>query len=413
MTLEICYLAPEFLPVWGGGGTYNFHMVSELSMRLKIHLLTIERQVPEGKNDEPSSDLHRFLRDHPTVSGNVLGCAEETFRFNALFQYRCFKVLPKLVQQHNIRVIHSFHPPMSDILLKIVRKDLPYFTIVHTTFEGELSGIRSSKLPFSSLEHSERWQIYLQPLLRCLEKLNLARSVTIITASRWMKSILTSRFRICPDKIVVIPNGTNTEMFSPSVKPLDITQFGPLPSGTLTKIILFTGRMRSTKGIHIALKAIPTVVKNFPGCKFLFAGGGFSEPYRKLVEELGLSPKYVSFLGSISHQRLPRLYAASDIFIAPTFYENFPMRIIEAMSSGVPVVASSVCGIPEIVDDNTTGMLLPRIDSECLADGILHLLEDEQECRRMGTRARSKVVRRFSWRRIADMTMEAYAHMLE
>ncbi|MGA8536249.1 MAG: glycosyltransferase family 4 protein, partial [Thermoplasmata archaeon] len=117
---------------------------------------------------------------------------------------------------------------------------------------------------------------------------------------------------------------------------------------------------------------------------------------------------HIRFLGYVPFDDLPRIYASADLVVAPTYYENFPIRILEALASGVPVVASSVGGIPEAVRPGVTGSLVPPGDPARLTLAIVELLRDDALRARMGVEGRRLIVDRFSWSRAATETLALY-----
>ena len=123
--------------------------------------------------------------------------------------------------------------------------------------------------------------------------------------------------------------------------------------------------------------------------------------------------KNVEFLGSISRNRLPEYYSQADIFVLPSVYEPFGIVILEAMAARLPVVASNVGGIPEIVKNNKTGLLMPSKEPKALASAIEALVDDAHLRKIMGAAGRRRVERYFTWERIAKKTLEIYENALE
>ena len=108
---------------------------------------------------------------------------------------------------------------------------------------------------------------------------------------------------------------------------------------------------------------------------------------------------------------MPELYAAADVFCLPSLYEGFPLAILEAMAAGLPVVATSVAGNPEAVEDGVHGRLVEAEDAAGLAVALLDLIEDEDARRRMGRQARQRVEEEFSIERIGSAYRELWEEL--
>lgn len=155
--------------------------------------------------------------------------------------------------------------------------------------------------------------------------------------------------------------------------------------------LLFVGRLRIRKGVEVLLEALRAV----PGARLLIAGDG---EHRKALErraaELGLGPA-VLFLGRCDASRVRGLLSGAAALVVPSTYEGMPLVVLEAMEAGLPVVASRVSGIPEVVEDGRTGWLVPPEDPEALAAALAEALESPGEARRRGGEGRRRVDERF------------------
>jgi glycosyltransferase involved in cell wall biosynthesis len=118
--------------------------------------------------------------------------------------------------------------------------------------------------------------------------------------------------------------------------------------------------------------------------------------------------RHVELLGHVAWQQLGELYRRASIFIMPSYYETFGISIVEAMAFGLPVVATNVGGIPEVIEDGVTGLLVPPGDSQALAETTLRLLRDPglREC--MGRAGRERVMAEFTVERVMKQTLDVY-----
>jgi colanic acid/amylovoran biosynthesis glycosyltransferase len=160
--------------------------------------------------------------------------------------------------------------------------------------------------------------------------------------------------------------------------------------------LLFVGRLDFVKGLPILLEAFAALVKMRPGIYLDIVGDG---PQRTelstLTEQLGLSSA-VSFHGYLSQRLTRRRLVECDVVVMSSFYEGIPVVLIEAMASGIPVVAPRITGIPELVEDGVSGFLTACGDVNALADRIGRLLDSGDLRQRFGEAGRTMVEREFN-----------------
>ena len=136
-------------------------------------------------------------------------------------------------------------------------------------------------------------------------------------------------------------------------------------------------------------------------------------PVMQTIKRLDLEP-HIQFVSGVSDERIVELYAEAEIAVVPSLYEGFSLPAIEAMSAGVPVVATTGGAIPEVVGtDGTTGALVPPGDAGALALTIGELLDDPARRASIGAAARARVVDRWSWRATAEQTVQQYREVIE
>jgi glycosyltransferase involved in cell wall biosynthesis len=176
-------------------------------------------------------------------------------------------------------------------------------------------------------------------------------------------------------------------------------------------VVLYVGRLLRIKGVHHLLGAFPRVLARFPLARLLIVGDGEEgQDLQTSARRLGLGPR-VAFLGSLPHEDVIRCMRAADVFVLPSLVESFGIVLLEAMSCGLPVVASRVMGIPYLVEDGLNGFLVPPTDEEALADRITALLSDPDLRARMGEQNRNKAAA-YLMPRIADRFFELWQTLL-
>lgn len=147
-------------------------------------------------------------------------------------------------------------------------------------------------------------------------------------------------------------------------------------------IVLTVARISPEKGLHYLVEASRIIVKKIPSVKFVFQPYSSEERYKKRllssISRYGLQRHFTIFAESVPYSEMPKYMAASDLFVLPSLSEGIPMVILEAMASGVPVVASGVGGIPEILVHGRNGLIVEPGDVEGLAKSVMMVLLDEE-----------------------------------
>ncbi len=174
-------------------------------------------------------------------------------------------------------------------------------------------------------------------------------------------------------------------------------------------LLVHTSNFRPVKRVKDVVEAMALVSKDAP-VKLLLIGDGPDRPaVEDRVKELGLSRK-VNFLGS--QESVERILPCADIFVLPSIYESFGLAALEAMASGLPVVATNTGGIPEVVEDGVTGLLVPPKSPHALARAILALASDPHRRKIMGRAARARAERLFDIRKILPAYIAHYERVL-
>ncbi len=135
-------------------------------------------------------------------------------------------------------------------------------------------------------------------------------------------------------------------------------------------------------GLFTLIESMPAVIKRFPTAKFIISGKGQSDEMHKLIahaEKLGVKNNII-FIGYYPDKKLPMLYQAADVFAFSTFYEHHPFAVLEALSTGLPVVTTTVGGIPETIENGKNGFLVEPFNSRAFSEKIyiclsIHLLQ--------------------------------------
>jgi len=238
--------------------------------------------------------------------------------------------------------------------------------------------------------------------LKRLTSLVLQQADRVIAVSEDLrKKVLT--LGAAPDKVRVIYHGVDPERFFPQ------------ESGTTRKLnLLWIGRLSPEKGLAYLVKAMKRVLEEFPGGNLTLVSAGDEHAMRELTDLIDREGvrEGIRIEGNKKSDELPSLMRQADLFVLPSLSESFGVVVIEAMASGLPIVASRVGGIPEVVEEGITGILVPPADSPALSEALLRLLKDPERRKKMGRNGRERVIKLFSWDKTIEATLNVYQDVL-
>jgi glycosyltransferase involved in cell wall biosynthesis len=205
----------------------------------------------------------------------------------------------------------------------------------------------------------------------------------------------------------MIPNGVDPDRFNPGPS----TTRARLGIGADEVVVLLARRLVEKNGVTWFARALgPLKDKAF---KVAVAGEGAERAGMEAVlAENGMLDRTI-FLGSIANTAMPDLYRAADLSVLPSLAEATSIAGLEAMATGLPLVGTNVGGIPTILEDKTTGLLVPPRDPDAMANALGLLISDADLRRRMGAAARAKVEREFTWPVIVRRTVDVYRATLD
>lgn len=232
-------------------------------------------------------------------------------------------------------------------------------------------------------------------------------SDVIITISQALKQDLIKRPGIKPkeDKVKVIYDGIDLEETSKYSQIVNrkIENIAVNNDCALVGIIANFDRV---KGHRILLKAIPKIVKELENVKFLFAGEGEERNHsEQMAKKLNVEDNVI-FMGIC--QNILGVVKLCDLIVLPSLTEGLSLAILEAMALAKPVVATSVGGIPEVVENGKTGLLVPSQNPKKLAEAILYLLKNKELALEMGRKGRMRVQEFFSLKNMVEETERVY-----
>ncbi|NLE64768.1 MAG: glycosyltransferase, partial [Elusimicrobia bacterium] len=214
-------------------------------------------------------------------------------------------------------------------------------------------------------------------------------------------------FGVDPGNIRLIPRSVDLERFP----------FRPRPTGRSSFTVVVIGRLTPLKGHPVFFEAMARVLREMPFVTVKVVGDAppskthYKQSLLALVERMGITSR-IQFLGN--RKDIPQILSDSDVLVLPTVtHEAFGRVIIEAQAVGVPVVATKVGGVVDIIEDGQSGILVPPVDADAIATAVKRLLKDPALVDEMIVRARKRVEERYTLGRMVDSTLAVYKETLE
>lgn len=267
--------------------------------------------------------------------------------------------------------------------------NIPLISTIHATESGRNNGIHDETQRY--INDSE-WMLTYE-------------SSEVIVNSNYMKNEVQRLFGLPYDKINVIPNGVNLQLFSNVNIDYDFRRQYAMDN---EKIILYVGRLVYEKGIQNLIAAMPKILERYHDSKLIICGrGGMIDELREQVKYLGIENK-VYFAGYCDSKKMQKMYKCADVAVFPSTYEPFGIVAIESMLSGTPTIVSDVGGLNEIIEHGVTGMKSYAGNANSVADSVLALLFDPKLCFNISQNAIKKVKENYNWSKITDSTYYVY-----
>ena len=238
-------------------------------------------------------------------------------------------------------------------------------------------------------------------LFAAAERLNVGRSDLVVALTPGLRRTLIERYRVPEGKVRVIPSGTDPEHFVPGDAGAAKARLGLAPD---RPVVGFVGLFYRHQGVQTLVAAAPRLLAAAPGCLLLLVGDGVMRAHCEAeAARLGVAAS-VRFTGQVAYRDVPGYLRAMDVLAAPFTGdrgETSPFKVLDALASGRPVVASALPSVRPLAEETGAVSLVPPDDPAALADALAALLHDPARRRAGGTAGRAWVVERYGWPRIA------------
>ena len=232
-------------------------------------------------------------------------------------------------------------------------------------------------------------------------QMKVARRLShIITVSQTARRHIADTFRIPEDKLTVVYNGIDTDIFSPSARVARLDN----------RLLVVISRDTPVKGLRYMLEALALLRQKHDLELIVVAKGTDNRPTQRLISTLGIRD-YVKFIDEIDTPELVNQYRLATIVVIPSVYEGFGLPAAEAMACGAPTVSTTAGALQEVVGD--AGILVPPADVRALVDAISALVASPNKRKHLSEIGRRRIVRTFNWGNTAKHTVDVYAEAIE
>lgn len=350
-------------------------VIQELARELssqghEVHVITTYRNGGEMEYDQDEGvHLHRV-----SDSRRYLNRVGSLFSFDLLSLNYSIRSYSELLESSD--VIHAFTP--------IVWKSFSTPLVAHYHHWDDVS------TPKEYLYLPTSHQLWLQ----CYDIAD-----QVITVSNYSANDISKR-GVDKDKISIVPNGVDLKTYYPGPSSKEFDQWDT--------VLLYVGPLMERKGLKYLIRAMPDILNKHPNTGLLLVGSGERGPLVQLAENIGVKEN-IQFEGFVSEGELPEYYRSADVFVLPSLLEGFGMVLVEAMASGVPVVASNATSLPEVVGQ--AGITVPKKESDSLYEAITELLDDSSMRRSLANQAEKRVQENFTWERAANQAFKIYSSL--
>jgi len=375
--MRICQITSAAFPPEEGIGNYIYGLSTQLLN--KGHSVTILTRSSKGKKPREHLDNMQiirvpFLRLYPFY-----------MNIHSMMMNRVFRSL-----ESQFDLVHIHSP-----LVPKIHTTLPTIATIHTPMKIDtLASFHETRNLRTTL-----WKLSGQFISYPLE-VHLLQTANIITVVAKSVAQELQEYPLKNNDLLVMGNGIDNATFTPG------------RTTPTERYVLFTGRLSYRKGLFDLIEAAKDVCENHQDVSFIITGSGILiDTLRERINELGLT-KRIKFPGFVTREQLITLYQNATIYVVPSHYEGLPTVLLEAMSCGLPVIATAVSGNLDVITPGTNGLLVPPQNPKQLAEAITTLLEDDQLRTTLGNNARSTIEKQYTWDIISEKYLEQYHTLL-
>jgi len=389
--LSIMMFTWEYPPRVIGGISPHVHYLSRSLARNGVKVYVVTCDFPGAPQHEVVDGVEVYRVD--SYKNPSPDFATWVYLMNMNMQKEAAALVKSLGGKVDVFHAHDWLVATAGIGLKHVFRR-PLFATMHSTEIGRRNGIHTD---YERMIHeTEAWLTY--------------EAWKVICCSDYMISHVQWAFGLPNDKLIMVPNGVNYDVYAKNEKE-DLNQFRRRFALPEEKIVLFVGRLVYEKGVHVLVNAVPKILEK-ANAKFVIVGNGYmKDQLSALVKNMGLGHK-VMFTGFVDDDTLRKLQRCADVSVVPSLFEPFGIVALEAMAAKSPVVVSDTGGLSEIVEHDVSGVKAYVSNPDSLAWTITRVLTDPSYANWIRTNAYKRVQEKYDWDKIAEQTKTIYKNVL-
>jgi glycosyltransferase involved in cell wall biosynthesis len=404
--LRVLHIVQTPLDFVGGPATYVRELSKHLSMRaVKTEIISPK---PMKFNDEIKSLSNDYGVELHYVDFSIFA---PLLRVPWFFSAKAHKLISRIVKDYDVVNIHVESTFLQ--LLMNTFNSLKVISTIHGIYPYEdVEVLKHEPLNFYRLFRL----MFVSPQHYITIREHITKGGIVIAVAGFLAEIIRHMFKVSEEKICVIPNSVDTDLFKNIREDLALA----VVNEVLTKkgfnrtlddkdnVILFVSRLDPCKGLHLLLRGLAKMQSKSWMLLVVGIGSHSYERYLKdLSFKLGLIEK-VLLTGNVPYSKLPYFYSIAQVYVLPSMFEGLPATILEAMACGTPVIATKVGGIPEVISNGYNGLLLDSLSEDEISRAVEQLLMDSSFRKRLSQRALRTIQEKFSWK----ISVEKYIKLL-
>lgn len=403
--MRICLLSREYPPDtgWGGIGAYTYQHAHGLKrLGLDVEVVALAKKELKAETELPPVETEG-IKVHRAIWGPLLEDLSSICLISPYSHYllKCSLALwQKFLRRHREQPFDIVEAPehLAEGLFPALTRICPLVVRLHTPHSKFVQEGYHNLVPSFDLH-----------MVSNLERTAMLEADVLSSPSVDLARYVAKDCGYDLDKIEIVRNPVDADVFNPEgARAIAAEETSP--------IVFFAGRLEERKGIYHLVTAIPEILKHCPQARFVFVGAdtntapGEGSVLKELQGMLHASNSLASanFVGKVPLSEMANYYRSADICVVPSLYDNAPYTVLEAMACGKPIVGSSAGGVPEYINHEETGLVVPTGNAEELAKAITKLLTDKETRIAYGIKARQRIMNSFERSLIAQQAVKTY-----
>ncbi len=378
--MRILFFNYEYPPLGGGAANATAYLLREYKKNPELKVDLITSSIDDNFHKEK-------LGENIVIYKIPIGKNKNNLHFQSqkdliVYTWKAYWLAKKMVKKNNYTLSHSFFGIPCGFVSYLLKKQfkLPY-----------IISLRGSDVP----GYSDRFPL-IYKLLTPLIKLIWENAQIVVSNSIKLKEL--ALYSNPKQKIEIIYNGIDTNKFYPTEKNNSKKEFIVTPGAS---------RITDRKGLQYLIKAIAELVSQYPQIKLKIMGEGNARKYlEEQVAQLNIATQ-VKFLGRIPRDKTAKYYQEASVFVLPSLNEGMSNAMLEALASGLPIIATDTGGTQELVEDKKNGYIIKMKNSQDIVQKIERLINSSKLREKMGQISRQKALN-MSWSKIARQYIALY-----